>query len=166
MRVMMVVMCALAFGLGPAGAERLRSPDGKIVKEVPSESVAFALKDGWRRVPKVMMRAPPDGRATPIDEDYADEYERRGWWRMTQEEARTYLRAQQDAADAEAQRVAKIERDRIENREMVRAERIRRESEPSGLTTPETTEIATAVVAGLTLLMIGAAVVYSFKRRA
>ena len=82
MSVMLVVIAVV--GASSAHAERLRASDGAI-KDVPSGSVEFALRDGYQRLPKVMM-SDRDGRLYDIDNDQVEQYERIGFWRLTASE--------------------------------------------------------------------------------
>lgn len=68
----------------PASAERLYAPDGS-VSAVPVASVEFALRDGFRRIPKVDMRS-PEGQHVLVDEDQVTDFRGRGYWPMTPSE--------------------------------------------------------------------------------
>jgi hypothetical protein len=78
------VVVVVVLWFASAYAERLRAPDGEI-REVPSASVEYAIKDGYERLPQVWMRA-PDGKATTIDEDLVPSLARQGYWKMTPSE--------------------------------------------------------------------------------
>ena len=85
---MMVVVVILLAVRPLATAERLRAPDGS-VRDVPTASAEFALKDGYTRIPKVLMRRPMgmgDSDVYEIDEDAVDDALARGWWRLTPSE--------------------------------------------------------------------------------
>lgn len=94
------MVAALALAATTASAERLRAKDGSI-KDVPAESVEFALREGYVRMPKVMMRA-PEGTVHDVDEDFVEEATRRGFWRMTDAEVAAYWSKHFDRIGEEA----------------------------------------------------------------
>lgn len=84
MRCVLVVMFVATLWASGAHAERLRAPDGT-VKEVPEQSVEFALRDGYTRIPKVDMRS-PSGEHVLVDEDQVQAAIDQGFWKMTPSE--------------------------------------------------------------------------------
>lgn len=78
------VVVAAVLWASTASAERLRGPDG-VAKDVPSESVEFALKDGYTRIPRIPMRA-PEGGSYDVPEDQVAAAIDRGFWKMTPSE--------------------------------------------------------------------------------
>jgi hypothetical protein len=62
----------------------MKGPNGE-VREVPSASIDYAVRDGWSRLPQVLMRK-PDGEVTSVDADLAEAAEHMGYWRMTEAE--------------------------------------------------------------------------------
>jgi len=98
----LVVVLALALAGSSAVAERLKGPDGQI-REVPTASVDYAIRDGWRRLPQVMMRK-PSGEVVSIDVDLAEAAERLGCWRMTPKEVADEVEIRKIMADAETER--------------------------------------------------------------
>lgn len=90
MRAAMLI--AVLFCSSSAGAERLRR-DG-VTRDVPDESVEFALQDGYERIPQVYMRE-PDGDVVLVDEDIAPRAQtERGLWRMTDAEIDAHKRGE------------------------------------------------------------------------
>lgn len=96
-RVVALIVVMVSMG---AAAERLRSPDGKEIREVPDASVAYAIKAGWQRLPKVWMRG-PNGSAVLMDEDLVSDAERIGAWKMTPDEIKDEMDRQQAIAETE-----------------------------------------------------------------
>jgi hypothetical protein len=100
----LVVATASMIWTTSAWAERLRARDGTI-RDVPEESVDFALKDGYQRLPTVFMRD-RSGSVREVYEDMAkDAEEQEGWWRMTPSEVAAYRSKQLD------ERLARIGRE-------------------------------------------------------
>lgn len=79
------------------GADRLRAPDGSI-RDVPSESVEFALRDGYTRIAAVTMRAPGSGYLYDVDEDLVRGLEAVGFWKLTPSEVES-VQGQRRAGD-------------------------------------------------------------------
>lgn len=104
----MAVLCAASM----ASADRLRAPDGTI-KNVPDESVEFALKEGYRRLPTVYLRS-PDGAVLEYYEDQAPYMIERGYWKMTDAEVSAHINkgAQRVVDEILAEREAKERRER------------------------------------------------------
>ncbi len=113
MRIALVMVAAVLIA-SSARAERLRGPDGAI-RDVPEASVEFALRDGYQRLPKVLMRTTSGG-VVEIDEDAAADAERQGLWRMTPSEVLAHQR------DVAAYRSAEYERDRAETTRLAHEE--------------------------------------------
>ncbi|HKP08303.1 MAG TPA: hypothetical protein VJU58_13705 [Microbacterium sp.] len=88
-----VAVAIIAGAAAPLTADRLRAPDGS-VRDVPSESVDFAIKDGYTRIPKVLMRPPSSDLVYEIDEDQVALREAEGYWRMTKSEADAWRSAE------------------------------------------------------------------------
>jgi len=70
-----------------AHGERLWAPDGTIAV-VPAQSIEFAIRDGYRRIPKVDMRT-PQGAHVLVDEDQVPMARAQGYWSMTPSEVAT-----------------------------------------------------------------------------
>lgn len=113
-----MLLITIAILCGEARAERLRSPDGE-VREVPEASVEAAVKIGYRKLPKVMMRQ-SDGEVVLMDEDLVDSAIRIGLWRMTSEEIANYQRQlvnrEQISKQVLQQRQDDEEREAVEDR--------------------------------------------------
>lgn len=104
----MLVLVASAM-VGAANAERLRTPSGE-VKDVPAESVEFAIRDGYSRIPSVLMRD-SSGTVREVYEDLAPLAEvERGWWRMTEREVAAYRAAEYERRSAQIAREVREER--------------------------------------------------------
>jgi hypothetical protein len=133
-----VVVAVIWIGLGRAHADRLKAPDGTI-KDVPEQSVEFALKDGYTRLPTIMMRG-TDGDVYYVPVEEVGQMEARGWWTMTKSE-------QEDFFDKKAEAAVQA------GRSMAEAEESRK------------TRIAIIIAAVLLALPIGAALMTRWARR-
>jgi hypothetical protein len=81
---MLRIAVVLVVLTGSVSAERLIAPDGT-TKDVPEESVPYALKDGYKRMENVMMRD-TSGEVWEVGVDSIDQMLDRGWWKMTESE--------------------------------------------------------------------------------
>lgn len=83
-RIIVLAMLTLA---AAASADRLRKGDA--IRDVPKESVEYALKDGWQRMPQVHMRA-PEGGVYMVDEDKVAAAIEQHFWLMTPAEVEAW----------------------------------------------------------------------------
>lgn len=95
--VLMLITLATA-----AHAERLRAPDGTI-RDVPSDSVPYALGSGYTRLDRVPVRM-PDGSVLEAAEDEVGYWIAKGGWKMSDQEYGDWLAKRQNDADEKWER--------------------------------------------------------------